>query len=298
MTAPRQILPGKTYLVTRRCSERRFFLRPSKETNELVRYLLAVLSQRYGIALHAFCVMSDHIHLVLTDPLARLPDFQRDLGAFIARAMNLALGRGEALWARRPYSAVRLETHEAVLEKIGYVLANPVAAGLVRHGREWPGLWSDFRAMGRPGATLARPEGFFREKGPLPAVGLLELHPPPGRADVPALTAELAARLRREEDQAAARLSAEGRSFAGAARVLAQNPADSATGHERRRSLSPRIATKDAPTRISALAGLAEFRTRYREAFAAWTKGIREVEFPAGTWLMRVRHLVRCAAFA
>jgi hypothetical protein len=59
MTAPRQILPGKTHLVTRRCSERRFFLRPSKETNEIVRYLLAVLSQRYGIALHAFCVMSD-----------------------------------------------------------------------------------------------------------------------------------------------------------------------------------------------------------------------------------------------
>lgn len=29
-----------------------------------------------------------------------------------------------------------------MLDKIAYVLANPVKAGLVRHGRQWPGLWS------------------------------------------------------------------------------------------------------------------------------------------------------------
>jgi hypothetical protein len=59
MTAPRQVLEGSTYLVTRRCSERRFFLRPSRETTEIFGYILAVMSERYGILLHAFCVLSN-----------------------------------------------------------------------------------------------------------------------------------------------------------------------------------------------------------------------------------------------
>jgi hypothetical protein len=59
MTVPRQILPGVTYLITRRCSEQRFFLRPSRKATEIFRYALAVASERYGIVLHAFCVMSN-----------------------------------------------------------------------------------------------------------------------------------------------------------------------------------------------------------------------------------------------
>ena len=296
MTAPRQVLPGQTYLVTRRCSERRYFLRPSKETTEIFRYLLAVVAERYGISLHAFCVLSNHVHLVLTDPLAHLPDFQRDLDALVARAMNVALGRGEAFWARDSYSAVSLESRETVMDKIVYVLANPVAAALVRRGREWPGLWSDPASMGRPGETVVRPEGFFRVDGPLPAVACLELRPPPGFGDPVALVAELGDRLRRVEDEVAVRLGAEGRSFAGVARVVAQDPWGRPASEERRRTTNPRVASKDVWKRIEALLRLREFRTRHHDALAAWRAGIREVVFPAGTWLMRVRHCVRCAA--
>jgi hypothetical protein len=39
-------VPGTTYLVTRRCSERRFFLRPSAVTNAIFLYALAVVAQR------------------------------------------------------------------------------------------------------------------------------------------------------------------------------------------------------------------------------------------------------------
>ena len=38
MTAPRQVLPGTTYLVTRRCAQRQFLLRPSKLVNEIFSY--------------------------------------------------------------------------------------------------------------------------------------------------------------------------------------------------------------------------------------------------------------------
>jgi REP element-mobilizing transposase RayT len=294
MTAPRQFLPGKTYLITRRCSERRFFLRPSIETTTILRYVLAVLAERYGIVLHAYCALSNHVHIVLTDPDARLPDFQRDLGALVARAVNCALGRWEAFWERESYSAVLLETPEAVVEKIVYVLANPIAAGLVRRGSEWPGLWSDPTRTGAPGEALAKPREFFREAGPLPATARLELHAAPGMKDA-GLVSGLLDKLRRAEDAAAKRLAEEGRSFAGVARVLAQKWWARPPSAEPRRRLSPRVAVKNTWKRIEALTRLVEFRTAYYEALARWRRGMRDVEFPPGTWLMRVRHLVRCA---
>ena len=131
MTAPRRILPGATYLVTRRCSQRQLLLRPSKLTNQLVGYLLAVAARRYGVQIHAFCVMSNHLHLVLTDPAARLPAFSQYFASLVARSVNAALGRWESFWAPASYSAVSLQTPTDVIEKAAYVLANPVAAGLV-----------------------------------------------------------------------------------------------------------------------------------------------------------------------
>jgi REP element-mobilizing transposase RayT len=295
MTAPRQVLEGATYLVTRRCSERRFFLRPSRKTTEILGFILAVMAERYGILLHAFCALSNHIHIVLTDPHARLPDFHRDLDALVARAVNCTLGRWEAFWERDSYSAVRLETPEAIVEKMVYVLANPVAAGLVRHGSDWPGLWSAPSQIGSGGVEVERPEEFFRAKGPLSAVARLQLHPPPG-FEVDALVSELVHRLERVEDRAAAELAAEGRSFLGVARVLAQNPFARPARGEPRRALSPRVATKNKWKRIEALLRLAEFRSAYRDALAAWRAEVRDVVFPAGTWLMRIQHRVRCLA--
>ena len=59
MTAPRQILLETTYLVTRRCTQRQFLLRPSKATNDVFLYLLAIAAQRFDIQVHAFCVLSN-----------------------------------------------------------------------------------------------------------------------------------------------------------------------------------------------------------------------------------------------
>src|SRR5690606_3282959 len=106
MTRPRRVVPGVCYLITRRCSERRFFLRPDSKVAHIFEYLLAFVAKTYGIEVHAFVVMSkvahifeyllafvaktygievhafvvmsNHYHLVITDTQGRLPDFQRD----------------------------------------------------------------------------------------------------------------------------------------------------------------------------------------------------------------------------
>jgi len=43
---PSQVVPGRDYMITRRCSERRFFLRPDQDTNNVFRYCLALAAQR------------------------------------------------------------------------------------------------------------------------------------------------------------------------------------------------------------------------------------------------------------
>jgi REP element-mobilizing transposase RayT len=297
-TPPRRVLPGTTTFVTRRCSERRFFLRPSRETNEIVLYALALQAQRHRVLVHAFCVLSNHLHLVITDVAGRLPDFMRDLNSLIARAVNASLGRFESFWAgNSSYSSVEPLAPSDVLAKIAYVLANPVAAGLVRRSAEWPGLWSAPEQIGTT-LTVRRPQGFFDPDGYLPETVELELTAPSGFASAEEFQAQLAAELRLLEEKAQRELAAAGRRVLGVARVLAQNPFARPAPGEPRFELKPRIAARDKWKRIEGLFRLKDWERRYRSSRIRWCSGIRDVVFPAGTWLLRVMHGVQCAGAA
>ena len=81
---PRQILPGSTYLVSRRCTQRQFLLKPTGLTTSIFAYCLAIAAARYGILMHGACVLSNHWHAVLTDPAARLPEFLGYLHKLVA----------------------------------------------------------------------------------------------------------------------------------------------------------------------------------------------------------------------
>lgn len=294
MTAPRQVLPGVTYLVTRRCFGRMLLLRPSALVNEVFEYALAAKAAEYGILLHAYCVMSNHWHCVLTDPGGRLPEFQRDLGSTIARALNADHGRWESFWAPGSYSAVALQTAADVLDKMAYALANPVEAGLVRRAAEWPGLWSAPGRIGAGAREVRRPDHYFRKGGPTPATAQLELTCPRGFGSVKELRERLEDEVRRREDQATRRLEQEGRSFMGASQVLAQRPFARPAIGEPRRGLKPRVASRDKWKRVEAIERLRRFLAEYREAWRAFRGGARATVFPEGTYWMRVTCGVAC----
>jgi hypothetical protein len=269
-------------------------LRPSRLTNGVFLYLLAVAARRFEIQVHAFCVLSNHFHLVVTDPTARLPAFHQFLDALVARALNASLGRWEAFWAPNSYSAVKLDSREDVLDKAAYVLANPAAAGLVPSGRQWPGLWSAPEQIGGESLEAARPEHFFDPKGSLPERATLELTPPPGFASAEEFRVKLAAAVREREERAARGLP---RGFLGLKRLLSQRPTDRPTGAEPRRALNPRVAAFDKWKRAEVLARLARFLDAYRSAWSARRNGTPNVLFPHGTYLLRVLHGVPCEAF-
>jgi len=293
MSAPRQVVAGAVYLVTRRCAQREFLLKPSRHTNHVFLYLLAVAARRFDIQIHAFCVLSNHVHLILTDPHALLPAFHQLLDALVARALNASLGRWEAFWAPGSYSAVRLLSPGDLVEKTAYVLANPVAAGLVGSGSAWPGLWSAPGRIGGDGYRVKRPKHFFDPNGGMPEDVSLHLTTPPPFESAEQFRGELERALEAREEEARAHWRARG-GFLGVARVLAQKPTARPAPGEPRRALNPRIAGRDKWKRIEALGRLAEFLRSYRLAWAARRAGGSEVVFPHGTYLLRVLHGVPC----
>jgi REP element-mobilizing transposase RayT len=298
-TRPRRVLPGTIWFVTRRCSERRSFLRPSPAVNQILLYVLAAKAQSYGIVVHAFCALSNHIHLVFTDAQGRLPDFMRDFDSLVARAVNASIGHFEGFWAdEASYSAVEPVAPSDVLAKIAYVLANPVAAALVRRGAEWPGLWSAPERIGGERFNVQKPKKFFSPTGPLPAAAELALAVPPGFASAEDFRTQLVAELRRLEEEAIREHAAQGRRFLGVARVLMQNPFARPASRAPRFGLDPRLAARDKWKRIEGLLRLKDWDEAYREALERWRAGFRDVVFPPGTWLMRVLHGARCAAAA
>jgi putative transposase len=297
VTAPRQILPGTTYLVTRRCSERRFFLRPSPITNGIFLYVLAIAARLHRVDVHAFCVLSNHYHLLVTDTDARLPAFMQYLDSLVARATNASLGRWEGFWSpETSYSAVSHGTTEDIVRKAAYVLANPVSAGLVRTGREWPGLWTAPEQLGIATFTAPRPKVFFSPSGDMPDSAELVLTTPPGFSSAQEFQALVAPALRELEEERRREFHRTQRAFLGRARALAQKPFARPAPGEPRRQLSPRVAARDKWKRIEALSRLGDFLRAYRRAWRARRSGDHDFLFPAGTYQLRIEHAVRCAA--
>lgn len=293
---PRQLLPGSCYLITRRCTQRQFLLRPSKLINQIVRYCVAVASERYGIDVHSLCVLSNHWHLVVSDAGGTLPRFLQWVHEYVAKCVNASMGRRENMWSSEATSVVRLEGDEDVIDKIVYCLANPVSAGLVAHGHKWPGVRSCPKDLVGTSHVVERPPVFFREDGPMPARATLrfsrpDICPELSGERLVAHVAELVglreAALRDEHARA-------GVPFLGVKAIRRQRPTDRPRTIEPRRRLSPQIAAKDHGRRVAALARLKAFREAYRVALMRWRQGVRDILFPAGTYAMRVAHGADC----
>lgn len=157
----RPILPGVRYKVTRRCHGRQFLLAPDDpEVRSIIGYCLGVAARRYSIELHAVCVLVNHLHIDLTDPLALLPDFKCLFNSLVARALNHRRKRFDALWSPERGCDTKMVTDNDLVDGMAYTLANPVSAGLVKWGHRWPGLTTAGLKFGES-LSFRRPEGFF-----------------------------------------------------------------------------------------------------------------------------------------
>ena len=164
MTQPRLVVPGDTLMITRRTLRRHHLFRPDSAIRQLYLYALALGARQFGILVHAVTLMSTHEHLIVTDPQGRYPEFLRRLHRLVSLGTKVLRKWEGPTWDPEQTSVVRLLTEQAVIEKLAYVMANPVKAGLVRHARDWPGITVLPHELGRRVWTPKRPEAYFNAK--------------------------------------------------------------------------------------------------------------------------------------
>lgn len=297
MSYPRMIFPGKTYLLTRRTLRRYFLLIPDDEMRGLIEYSLAVAANRYEMQVHAFCAMSTHIHIVLTDTHGRLSFFLAYFHRLVAMGTKILRKWEGSMWDSEQTSAVVLLTREAIVQKIAYVLANPVAAGAVFVPEEWPGAKTSVDDIGKTVQKARRPKMYFdatkwREVAELP----IELPPGIAESETGAFREDVAKALELEVAMARATIAPE--NVLGAKRAATLSPETRSKTIEPTRRRNPTFAAGRGHGDIAVMAARAvtAFRAAYRAALKKWCAGERDVAFPEGAWWMRVFHGVSIGA--
>ena len=112
------------------------------------RYLddLTEQSRRFGCAIHAYVLMTNHVHLLLTPQKAdSAGQMMKHLGQRYVQYVNRTYRRSGTLWEGR-FRSCLTQGEEYVLACYRYIELNPVRAGMVRHPRDY--RWSSFHANG------------------------------------------------------------------------------------------------------------------------------------------------------
>jgi REP element-mobilizing transposase RayT len=109
--------------------------------------LLALVCARYGWRCLAYCLMTNHYHVVIETTEANLSAGMQMLNSRYAQLFNLRHGHAGHALERRFYSEL-IESDEHLLVLARYIMLNPVRAGLCTTPGEWP--WSSYSAMLAP----------------------------------------------------------------------------------------------------------------------------------------------------
>ena len=289
--SPREVIPGRFYMITRRCTQRQFLLRPDEETNNAFLYCLADAAQRCNITVLLTCAMSNHHHTMIFDQDGTVPAFTEHFHKLLAKCQNAWRGRWENFWASEQVCVVHLVDPVDVMHKLIYVATNPVKDRLVEKVHHWPGVNGLAALLGGRPLHATRPRHFFRTNGPMPAAVTLTLALPPELGEPDPLLDELRAQVAATEAAFATERVRTGARVLGRRMILRQSWSACPASQEPRRNLRPRIAARNPRARIEAIRRNREFLVTYREARARWLSGA-EVAFPAGTyWLRRFAYV-------
>ena len=160
---PRFVLPGEPqHVIIRGVNREPIFYEEQDYRYYLDRLKEAIL--KHKCALHAYVLMTNHVHLLLTPSnKTGVGKTMQTLGRYYVQYFNHTYGRTGTLWEGR-YKATLVDTEAYLLTCYRYIELNPVRAQMVEHPADYP--WSSYRhnALGQMNPILA-PQDKYLELG-------------------------------------------------------------------------------------------------------------------------------------
>jgi len=138
---PRFVVPGQSLHLIQRGNNRQ----PCFFADEDYRYYLDCLKDaagRYEARVHAYVLMTNHVHLLLTPELIQTPSMLlQSVGRRYVRYVNQVYHRSGTLWEGR-YKSTLIDSGRYLLTCSRYIEMNPVRAQMVKHPGEY--RWSSY----------------------------------------------------------------------------------------------------------------------------------------------------------
>ncbi|MBK6385403.1 MAG: transposase [Rhodoferax sp.] len=163
---PRLTLPGYPHHVIQRGNNRQAIFSSPADYQTLLD-LLRINAEKFGVAIHAYVLMTNHFHLLATPQTAdALPQMMQAVGRSYVRYFNDLQGRTGTLWEGR-YKSTLIQTDRYLLACMAYIDLNPVRAGLVAQAADY--AWSSHgHYIGRKTDKLITPHPLYWELGNTP----------------------------------------------------------------------------------------------------------------------------------
>jgi REP-associated tyrosine transposase len=135
-------VPGLPAHIIQRGNNRQAIFFKGADYRRYLRHLLEA-RERYGCAIHAYVLMTNHVHLLLTPAeTTSVSRIMQYVGRQYVPYINSKYGRSGTLWEGR-FKASLVQSSQYLLACYRYVELNPVRAGMVRNAVEY--AWSSYR---------------------------------------------------------------------------------------------------------------------------------------------------------
>tara|TARA_Y200000002_G_C22480933_1_gene578715 strand:+ start:109 stop:639 length:531 start_codon:yes stop_codon:yes gene_type:complete len=135
--------PGAVYHVTSR-GDRRENIYESDADRQAFLSTLWDVCERFNWICHAWCLMSNHYHLVIETPEANLSKGMRQLNGVYTQRFNRQHSKVGHLFQGR-FKGILVQKDSYLVELLRYVVLNPVRAKMVVDVSDWP--WSSYHVM-------------------------------------------------------------------------------------------------------------------------------------------------------
>ena len=162
----RSYIPGLPYHIVQRGNNREAcFIEP--ENYQYYLELWQQLSGRYGVEVHAYCLMTNHVHFLVTPThLDSISNTMKVVGSRYAQYVNRMYGRTGTMWEGRHRSSL-VQTDRYLLSCYRYIVLNPVRADMVKRPEEY--RWSSYSSNGRGDEGWLTPHDEYQRLGKDPS---------------------------------------------------------------------------------------------------------------------------------